>query len=367
MFSPVAKKVVGVAIVLAALLAACSDDESSSSSGGTSSSSSSSGSSGASGSSTSSSSSSSGSSGQAELKDIVDTAVAAKFTFLAAAVTRAGLVEALKGPGPFTVLAPTDDAFKKTPFDTIDKINAADPATLAQILKYHVIAAKAQAADVTKLTSAETLAPGSGDGKIQIRIAVSGANVTIFPTKDLSAGPAAGADPGAKVTQTDVQAKNGVIHVLDTVLIPPSKDLVGAASSYPALSTLTSVVASNPGGGAPSLAETLQSKGQFTVFAPTNDAFTAAQGTIAQLTPDQVRTVLLYHVLPAFSTSGDVAKATPQTALATAATGKSLNVVPGSPPKIKDSTDTAANLAATDVITKNGIVHVVDKVLVPQL
>ena len=297
----------------------------------------------------------------------MDIVVVVKFTFLAAAATRAGLVETLKGAGPFTVLAPTDDAFKKTPFDTIDKINAADPATLGQILKYHVIAGKAQAADVTKLTSAETLAPGSGDGKIRIRIAVNGAAVTIFPTKDLSAGPGAGADPGAKVAQTDVQATNGVIHVLDSVLIPPSKDLVGAASSYPALSTLTSVVASNPGGGAPSLAETLQSKGPFTVFAPTNDAFTAAQGVVAGLTPEQVRTVVLYHALPSFATSGDVGKATAQTTLPTAVQGKSLGVVPGSPPKIKDSTDTPANLAVTDVITKNGIVHVVDKVLVPQL
>lgn len=365
MFSSVARTVIPTLLVC--FVVACSDDESSSS-GGTPTTSSSSGSSGmSSGSSGSSGASSSGSSGQTDPKDIVDTAVAAKFTFLAAAVTRAGLVETLKGPGPFTVLAPTDDAFKKTPFDSIEKINAADPAALGQILKLHVISGKAQAADVTKLTSAETLAAGSGDGKIRIRIAVSGANVTIFPTKDLSAGPSAGADPGAKVSQTDVQAKNGVIHVLDSVLIPPSKDIVGAASSYPTLSTLTSVVASNPGGGAPSLAETLQSKGPFTVFAPTNDAFTGAQGIIAGLTPEQVRTVVLFHALPSFATSGDVANANAQTALATAAPGKSLGVVPGSPPKIKDSTDTNANLAATDVITKNGIVHVVDKVLVPQL
>lgn len=324
------------------------------------------------GASSSSSSSSSGSSGSpdaaAAAKDIVDTAVDAKFTYLAAAVTRAGLVETLKGAGPFTVLAPTDDAFKKTPFDTIDKINAADPATLGQILKFHVIAGKAPSTAVSGLTSSETLATGaSSTSKLRIRIATAGTGITIFPTKDLSAGPAAEPDNGAKVTTADVAASNGVIHVLDSVLIPPSKDIVGAASAYPALSSLVTTLSGNPGGDMPSLVDTLKTAGPFTVFAPTNDAFTAASGVVAGLTPAQVRTVLLYHVLPTFATSGDVSKATAATNLATAATGKSLGVVPGSPPKIKDSTATNANLAATDIVTTNGMVHVVDKVLVPEL
>ncbi len=320
----------------------------------------------------SSSSSSSGSSGTTPdaapaAKDIVDTAVEAKFTYLAAAVTRAGLVETLKGAGPFTVLAPTDDAFKKTPFDTIDKINAADPAALGEILKFHVIAGRAPSTAVSGLTSSETLATGVGAGKLRVRIATAGSAITIFPTKDLSAGAAAGADPGAKVTAADVAASNGVIHVLDSVLIPPSQDIVGAAAAYPVLSSLVTTLSSNPGGDMPTLVDTLKTAGPFTVFAPTNDAFTAASGVVATLTPAQVRTVLLYHVLPSFATSGDVSKATAATNLATAAAGKNLNVVPGAPPKIKDSTDTNANLAVTDIVTKNGIVHVVDKVLVPTL
>ena len=131
--------------------------------------------------------------------DIVDTAVAAgSFTTLAAALEAAGLVETLKGEGPFTVFAPTDEAFAKLPEGTLDAL-LANPEQLKAVLLYHVVAGKVMAADVGGLTEAK---------------AVSGAAIPI----DTSAGVKVA---GATVTQTDIEASNGVIHVVDTVMLPP--------------------------------------------------------------------------------------------------------------------------------------------------
>ncbi|HEY8923738.1 MAG TPA: fasciclin domain-containing protein [Polyangia bacterium] len=141
-----------------------------------------------------------GSSGQ---KDIVDTAVAAgTFTKLVAAVQAADLVTTLKGSGPFTVFAPTDAAFAKLPAGTLDDLLApANEAKLQAVLTYHVVAGKVLAADVVKLTKATTV-QGS-----DVTISVAGSTVKVND---------------ATVTATDVLASNGVIHVIDTVLIPPS-------------------------------------------------------------------------------------------------------------------------------------------------
>lgn len=132
-------------------------------------------------------------------KDIVDTAVAAgDFTTLVAAVKAAGLVEALKGDGPFTVFAPTDAAFAKLPKGTVDGL-LKDPEKLAKILKYHVVAGKVMAADAAKLDSADTLAGQA------IKIKAKDGGVMIN---------------NAKVVKADIVTSNGVIHVIDTVLLP---------------------------------------------------------------------------------------------------------------------------------------------------
>jgi uncharacterized surface protein with fasciclin (FAS1) repeats len=130
--------------------------------------------------------------------DIVDTAVAAgNFKTLATALGAAGLAETLKGPGPFTVFAPTDAAFAKLPAGTLDAL-LADKAKLTQVLTYHVVAGKVTAADVVKLQQAKTLQGGA------VKIdATTGVKVN-----------------GAAVVQADVMASNGVIHVIDTVLLP---------------------------------------------------------------------------------------------------------------------------------------------------
>lgn len=135
----------------------------------------------------------------AELKDIVDTAVGAgNFTTLATALEAAGLVETLKGPGPFTVLAPTDAAFAALPAGTVEGL-LADPEKLKAILTYHVIAGDVPSSDVVKLTEAETV-----NGQ-KVKIMVDGSKVMI---------------DGATVTTPDVKASNGVIHIIDRVLLP---------------------------------------------------------------------------------------------------------------------------------------------------
>ena len=132
-------------------------------------------------------------------KDIVDTAVAAgDFNTLVTAVKAAGLVETLKGEGPFTVFAPTDAAFAKVPTDTLNAL-LADKAALANVLTYHVVAGKVMAADVVKLTSAVTV-----QGQA-VSIEVKDGKVYI---------------DGTQVVTTDIEASNGVIHVIDAVILP---------------------------------------------------------------------------------------------------------------------------------------------------
>ncbi|MGV0025457.1 fasciclin domain-containing protein [Phormidesmis priestleyi] len=132
------------------------------------------------------------------MSDIVDTAVSAgSFSTLVAAVKAAGLVETLKGAGPFTVFAPTDEAFAKLPAGTVDSL-LKDIPKLKKILTYHVVSGKVMAADVVKLKSATT---------------VEGSDVKI----DASSGVKVN---DATVTTPDVAADNGVIHIIDTVLIP---------------------------------------------------------------------------------------------------------------------------------------------------
>ena len=133
----------------------------------------------------------------AQAKDIVDTAVAAgQFKTLATALQAAGLVDTLKGPGPFTVFAPTDEAFAKVPKDQLDAL-LKDKAKLTKVLTYHVVPGKVMAADVKA-------------GKVKT---VQGSELTVATSGGVSVD-------NAKVVKTDIVASNGVIHVIDSVVIP---------------------------------------------------------------------------------------------------------------------------------------------------
>lgn len=139
--------------------------------------------------------------GAEEKKDIVDTAVGAgSFKTLVAAVKAADLVETLKGKGPFTVFAPTDEAFAKLPEGTVESLLKPDnKAKLVAVLTYHVVPGKVMAKDVVKLTEAKTV-QGSA-----VTIAAKGGKVTVDK---------------ANVVKTDIETSNGVIHVIDAVILP---------------------------------------------------------------------------------------------------------------------------------------------------
>jgi uncharacterized surface protein with fasciclin (FAS1) repeats len=140
---------------------------------------------------------------KADGKDIVDTAVeAGSFKTLVAAVKAAGLVETLKGEGPFTVFAPTDEAFAKLPAGTVESLlKPENKDKLVAVLTYHVVPGKVKAADVVKLTEAKTVQGSSA------KVKVDGGTVMI---------------DGAKVVKTDIETSNGVIHVIDAVILPPA-------------------------------------------------------------------------------------------------------------------------------------------------
>ncbi|MDJ0976298.1 MAG: fasciclin domain-containing protein [Planctomycetota bacterium] len=267
-------------------------------------------------------------------KDIVDTAVGAgSFNTLVAAVKAAGLVDTLKGEGPFTVFAPTDDAFAALPAGTVEGL-LKDKAALTKILTYHVVPGRVAAADVVKLNFAETV-----NGQA-VRIQTSGSNVMI---------------DGAKVVQADIKTSNGIIHVIDKVILP-RKDIVDTAVEAGAFKTLVTAVK------AAGLVDTLKSKGPFTVFAPVDAAFAKLpEGTIPALLKDkaQLTAVLTYHVIPGRVLSGDLKVGTIEVA-----------TVQGSKLRIEKKRDGSvfvdgAQVKTADVVTGNGIIHIIDSVVLP--
>ncbi len=142
------------------------------------------------------------------MANLVETAIAAgSFNTLVAAVKAAGLVETLSGPGPFTVFAPTDEAFAKLPTETLaDLLKPENKQKLTDILTYHVVSGRVTAADVSKITEANTV----NGQKIKVN-ATSGVKIN-----------------DATVTTADVEASNGVIHIIDSVLLPPAASATGA-------------------------------------------------------------------------------------------------------------------------------------------
>ena len=183
-----------------------------------------------------------------EKKDIVDTAVAAgQFKTLAAALQAADLVDTLKGEGPFTVFAPTDKAFAKLPEGTVQGLlKPESKGALTGILAYHVVAGSVEAADVVKLSNATTL-----NGQ-RVDIAVKDGGVMI---------------DAAKVVVTDIKCSNGVIHVIDSVILPASDNIPATAVKAGTFKTL--VAAAKVAG----LVDALSGDKPLTVFAPTDEAF----------------------------------------------------------------------------------------------
>jgi len=279
------------------------------------------------------------------LKDIVDTAVAdGRFQTLVAAVSAADLVDTLKGEGPFTVFAPTDDAFAALPEGTVESLLLPEnKQTLTDILLYHVVSGKVMAADVVNLESAPTVL-----GK-DVTVKVDMGNVYIND---------------AKVIITDIETSNGVIHVIDSVLLPPAeeevmmdKTIVDIAVADGRFNTLVAAVT------AADLVDTLNSEGPFTVFAPTDDAFAALPaGTLdSLLLPENKQAltdILLYHVVSGKVMAADVVGLTS----APTVLGKDITIT------IKDGNvylNDTIQVIITDIEASNGVIHVIDGVLLP--
>jgi uncharacterized surface protein with fasciclin (FAS1) repeats len=268
-----------------------------------------------------------------------------QFSTLVAALDKAGLVATLQGTGPFTVFAPNNDAFAKAGITSLDGLDA---AALSPILTTHVISGLVRAADVT--SGAVTTVNANND----IYLSVNSTGVYI--------------NGNIQVIATDVDASNGVIHVIDNVIVPPTQSLVEIAAGGSDFSELVSLVLAAD----PAVIAALSGANEtgLTVFAPTNAAFTELYNTIPKATlllPENqglLTSVLLYHVVPGrvFSTdlpnvSGAVATANTETVTFDLSSGAKVDGISSEPSNI-----TAANILAT-----NGVVHVIDRVLLPQL
>ena len=269
--------------------------------------------------------------------DIIDTAVGAgSFKTLAAALDAAGLIGALKGDGPFTVFAPTDAAFAKLPAGTVERLlRPENRDQLTAILTYHVVPGRVEAAQVVDLDTATTL-----NGQ-RIDIEVSEGAVLV---------------DGARVVQTDVAASNGVIHVIDSVIIPETNTIPQIAASAGTFDTLVAAV------GAAGLASTLSGEGPFTVFAPTDEAFAALPaGTVESLLKPENRQklvdILTYHVVPGRVYADQVVGLDS----ATTVQGSDVDItVMGGKVKIDNAT-----VLKTDIEASNGVIHVIDSVIIP--
>ena len=270
-------------------------------------------------------------------KDIVDTAVeAGSFKTLAAALKAADLVDALKGAGPFTVFAPTDEAFAKLPEGTLKTLlQPKNKQMLVDILTYHVVKGNLPAAKVVKRKEAKSL-----NGQ-QIDIQVKDGGVTV---------------DNANVVKTDISCSNGVIHVIDRVILPASDNIPTTAAKAGTFKTLLAAVK------AAGLDKALAGKGPLTVFAPTDEAFAKLPaGTVETLLkPENVNKlaeILKYHVVQGRVYATDALAA-----------GKA-STLQGDIVKITSNGSAAmvnkAKLLATDLDASNGVIHVIDSVILP--
>ena len=255
---------------------------------------------------------------------------------LVTALTAANLVTTLQGDGPFTVFAPTDEAFAAAGIDLTSSFNNEEITQLTDILTYHVVAGQVLAGDLSDGMTASTVYPGN------LTFTVNSNGVMVND---------------ANVISANVPASNGVIHVIDKVLMPPTNlvDIPTVATSTGIHTALVAALAQAD------LVTTLQGDGPFTVFAPTDDAFTAAGIDLSTFdTAEEIATlvdILTYHVVPGAVMSSDL---TDGMTAAAVNTDSLTFTVTADGVMVND-----ANVVSADVEASNGVVHVIDKVLMP--
>jgi len=272
----------------------------------------------------------------------------ANFTILVDALTRTDLVGAVSGTTELTVFAPTNEAFEKafTALDVADLNgleSAIGTAGLQQVLLYHVLGGEVKAADVaTGFVSG--IAPRTAGGTDYLTMFIDASNGVRINDK-------------ATVTQADLDATNGVIHVIDEVILP--LNVVELALLSPVHGSLVSALGAANG----NLVTALQGDGPFTVFAPVDQAFADIQSTVDGLDMDQLATVLTYHVVtPANVRAADVSAgdvSTLSTQMITLAHTDGVTIT--------DQGGGVSSVAIADLQGTNGVIHAIDRVLIPAL
>ncbi|MEZ5965455.1 MAG: fasciclin domain-containing protein [Planctomycetota bacterium] len=271
--------------------------------------------------------------------DVVDLAASNKdFSTLLAAVRAAGLLDALKGDGPFTVFAPSNRAFAKLPDGTVESLlEKENRDRLVEILKLHVVAGRLDSHDVARTKTLKTL------GGVEIPVARDGHGLTVG---------------GVRVTTADNKASNGIVHVVDAVILPtkPDNSVVAVAVKAGKFDTLVAAVK------AAGLADALMGDGPFTVLAPTDEAFAklGERKIAALLEPanrELLASILKYHVIPGKVTAVNALQA------------GSAKTLQGMPVEIALAGGrlqiNGVDVVGTDIEADNGIIHVIDSVLLP--
>jgi uncharacterized surface protein with fasciclin (FAS1) repeats len=269
-----------------------------------------------------------------------------RFTILVEAIASAGLAQTLSGTGPFTVFAPTDNAFGALLSELgITKAQLlADKPLLTAVLTYHVLPALVRSSQVPVGKAIDTVQGGI------FKIDASGSGLEVTD----------GRNRRSKITATDIPASNGIIHVIDKVLLPADKNIVQTAQANPDFSILVEAVV------AADLVNALSAPGPLTVFAPTNAAFAALLTELSvsksQLLADKalLTKVLTYHVVDGRVLKADVPINAPITTLQ----GETFTV--SSALATTDQRTRTANIVTTDVLASNGVIHVIDKVILPR-
>lgn len=268
-----------------------------------------------------------------------------RFSILVEAVQAAELVDTLSAAGPFTVFAPTNDAFAAllAELGVSKEQLLADKDLLRAVLNYHVLAGQVGSAAVPL---GKPITPAGGG---YFKVEQSGAGLAITDGRNRS----------SNIVQADIAASNGVIHAIDKVLLPADKTVVQTAIGNPDFSILVEAVS------AAGLVETLGGAGPFTVFAPTNAAFAALLAELGvtkeQLLADTalLTKVLTYHVVPGLVLKADVPVGAPIITVAGETFTVDANLA------VTDQRARQASIIATDVLASNGVIHVLDKVILP--
>jgi uncharacterized surface protein with fasciclin (FAS1) repeats len=271
-----------------------------------------------------------------------------KFEFLKAAVIKAGLVQTLNDRNAsFTVFAPVNEAFMAAGFKSVQDVANAPADVLKNILLYHVLAGETRS---TQLPVAANTPVSTALGKTVYVTRTSSNNVFVN---------------GVAVIWKDVDCTNGIIHVIDRVLMPPPGNLVALAQSNPNLSFLVAAVLRASQGATP-VATVLSTGDPLTVFAPTNEAFMAAGfKTVADINnadPDVLAGILTYHVIAARVFSSDLTN----NAEVPTVNGEKLLITLTNGAQVKGKSNSSpSDIIATDIVADNGVVHVINQVLLP--